>query len=43
MIYVKLGLVPEEIYESYWKPILNAGASTENNDDENEPLEFIHL
>ena len=36
-------LVPGGIYKSYWKPILNSAPSTENNDDENEPLEFIHV
>ena len=40
--YVK-GLVPGDIYESYWEPILNSTGSTENSDDDNEPLEFIHV
>ena len=40
--YVK-GLAQGDIYESYWKKNLNSTASTENNDDDNELLEFIHV
>ena len=40
--YVK-DLVPRNIYESYWLPILNSAPSSETNDDGNEPLPFTHV
>ena len=39
--YVK-ALVPAAIYDSYWKPILNATPSTDDDDDsDDEPFPFI--
>ena len=42
--YVK-DLVPANIYESFWKQILNAApspdSSDDNDDDEDEPFPFI--
>ena len=40
--YVK-GLVPDNIYDLYWRPILEAAPSTSNSntDDDDEPLPFL--